>query len=200
MMVRLHMHESFDLLRSIERLLIRGHLEEAKRFAETIAGAPDERGLGPWVVQATLVRARAATLGRARTLDDACRLEASLAAACASCHVDAGVAIEFRASPPPPPDGPSVMARMQRHRWAADRLWEAIVGGVEQPWRAGLDVLAAAPLDWKELAADRAPFGLELRRLAQQALRRELDTPADRATAYGEILVACAGCHTTPTR
>lgn len=196
-MVRLHMHESFDLLRSIERLLIRGNLEEAKHFAETIAEAPDVLSLGPWIVQATLVRARAATLGRARTIDEACRLEASLAAACANCHVDAGVAIEFRGYPSPPADRPTVPARMQRHRWAADRLWEAIVGGAEEPWRAGLNVLAATPLDWKELAPDRVPFGRELRRLAQQSLLRPTDTPADRASAYGEILVTCAGCHAT---
>ena len=32
-------------------------------------------------------------------------------------------------------------------RWAADRMWEGIVGGEDAPWIAGLDVLAATPLD-----------------------------------------------------
>ena len=36
---RLHKHENFDLLRAIERLLIVGRLEEAKRFAAAITGS-----------------------------------------------------------------------------------------------------------------------------------------------------------------
>lgn len=198
MMTRLHMHESFDLLRAIERLLIRGKLDEAKAFAAAIAEAPDEPGLGPWTVQAVAVRDRAAALARATTVDDACAREAKLAAACASCHVDAGVSPQFRAHPPVPPDLPTIEARMLRHRWAADRMWEGIVGGSDEPWRAGLDIAAAAPLDWKELGPERVAFARKLQQTAQQARRpKPNDTIADRATAYGEILATCAGCHTT---
>ena len=197
MMVRLHMHESFDLLRAIERLLIRGRLDEAKVFAAAIAEAPDEPGLGPWTLHAVAVRDRAGALARATTIDEACGREAQLAAACAGCHVDAGVSPQFRASPPVPPDQPTIAARMVRHRWAADRMWEGIVGGADEPWRAGLDIAAAAPLDWKELAPDRMVFARKLQQLAQQARRRQPgDTLADRAAAHGEILATCAGCHT----
>jgi cytochrome c553 len=195
-MIRFHMHENFDLLRAIERLLIRGKLDDATRFAAAIAEAPDEPGLGTWAAHAAVVRERAAALARATAVDEACRREAKLAAACAGCHVDAGASPEFRSPPPEPPDQPSIEARMLRHRWAADRLWEGIVGGADEPWRAGLDVLAATPLDWKEIAPSRAPFGRELQRLADQARRRKPgDASSDHATAYGEILTTCAGCH-----
>jgi cytochrome c553 len=195
MMVRLHMHESFDLLRAIERLLIRGQLDDAKRFAAAIAEAPDEPGLGAWTRHAMIVRERAAELARATTVDEACRREAMLAGACASCHDAAGASPEFRAHPPAPPDVSTIDARMVRHRWAADRLWEGIVGGADEPWRAGLEILAATPLDWKTIAPDRARFGRDLQRAADQALRRKAATPADRAVAYGDILTTCAGCH-----
>lgn len=33
---------------------------------------------------------------------------------------------------------------MARHLWATDRLWEGMVGGDDDAWRDGLDVLAAA--------------------------------------------------------
>jgi cytochrome c553 len=200
MMVRFHMHQSFDLVRAIERLLVRGKLDDARAFARAISEAPDEPGLTPWAKQAALVRERAAAVASATTLDEACRREARLAEACASCHVDAGVVPDFR-SFRPPADQPTVDARMARHLWATGRLWEGIVGGAEDSWRDGLDVLAATPLPAVQAGAQagaRADLARRLQQLAAGARQRwRTDTPADRAAAYGEMLVTCAGCHTT---
>jgi cytochrome c553 len=193
MMVRFHMHENFDLVRAIERLLIRGKLDEAKRFAEAIAAAPDEPEHGPWIAYTVAVRSRAGELARATTVDDALRADARLAVACGSCHKALEASPQFRTSPALPPDKPTLDARMLRHRWAADRMWEGIVGNADEPWRAGLDVVAAKPL---ELGPERAPFALQLERLAKQA--RRPGTVDDRAKTYGEILATCAGCHTMP--
>ncbi len=191
---RLHMHENFDLLRAIERLLIVGQLDEAKRFATAISEAPDAPAHGPWAAHVVAVRDGAAALARATTLEQAVRLEAKLAGACAGCHVETGVAPDFRVFPVPP-DKASVEARMLRHRWAADRMWEGIVGGADEPWRAGLDVLAAAPLDWPG-SPDRAAHARTLQRLADQARKQKSATVETRTTAYGEMLVTCASCHT----
>jgi len=189
---RMHMHENFDLLRAIERLLIVGKLEEAKRFAAAISEAPDAPAHGPWATHVIAVRDRAAALARATTIEQAVRLEASLAGACAACHVEAGVAAEFRTFPVPP-DKTTIEARMLRHRWAADRLWEGIVSGAEEPWRAGLDVLAAKPLDW---GPDRAVHGRKLQRLALDARKQRVPNIENRTAAYGEMLATCASCHT----
>ena len=81
---------------------------------------------------------------------------------------------------------------MTRHRWAADRLWEAVVGDSDDAWRQGLDVLAATPL---QLDAARAPIARELQRMATTALKTQHPS-ANRAGVYGEILVLCASCHT----
>jgi hypothetical protein len=123
MIVRFHMHENFDLLRTIEKLLVRGRLDEARSLARAIAEAPDEPGLGPWAKQAMVVRDRAAALANAKDSAEACRLEARLAEACASCHAEAGVIPEFRSAKRVPPDQPTIEARMARHLWATDRLW-----------------------------------------------------------------------------
>jgi mono/diheme cytochrome c family protein len=195
--MRLHMHENFDLLRAIERLLIVGKLDEAKRFAAAISEAPDAPAHGPWAAHVVAVRDRAAALARATTVEQACRLEATLAGACAGCHVETGVAPTFREFPPMPPDASTVEARMLRHRWAADRMWEGIVGGSDEPWRAGLDVLAASPLDWGPPSADRAVHARALQRLADQARKLKATATVEaRTTTYGEILGACAACHT----
>jgi len=196
MLVRFHMHQSFDLLRAIERLLIRGKLDEAKHLAEALATAPDEPAHGPWAAQAVEVRDRAAALARSSTIAEACAREASVAAACATCHQDLGASPEFRTHPPAPPDKPTLAARMLRHRWAADRLWEGVVGATDEPWRAGLDIIAASPLDASQLGAERMPFARQLQRQADQARRSKSTRPSERAAAYGEMLATCAACHT----
>lgn len=195
--LRLHMHGNFDLLRAIERLLIRGKLEDAARLATAIAEVPDAPAHGSYAAHAVLVRDRAAAVARATTVDQACRLEAKLAAACGACHLETGGVPALRAFPPAPADQPTLAARMARHRWAANRLWEGVVIGAVEPWNAGLDVLAATPIDWGERARERAPLGLALQRLAVNA--RKLGASIDgRATAYGELLATCAACHTLP--
>lgn len=196
MIVRFHMHENFDLLRAIEKLLIRGQLDEARAFARAIANAPNEPGLGTWSQHAALVRNRAATLATARSVDEACRRAAQLADACAGCHVDSGASPEFRSPGRPPPDHPTIEARMARHLWATDRLWEGIVGSADDAWRAGLDVLSTTPLQAPELSKEQSAFERKLQRLADQArVRQGTETPQDRARSYGEILVTCSGCH-----
>lgn len=198
--MRFHMHQNFDLLRAIERLLIRGKLEDARRFAEAIAAAPEPPAHGPWAAHTVLVRERAAALARSTKIDEACDREAKLAAACAGCHVELGVATEFRTHPPVPPDQPTVEARMLRHRWAADRMWEGMIGGADEPWRAGLEVLAAPPLAWSAFAPGRAAYAKQLRVLAENARRNPRLELEGRATAYGEMLATCAACHTAPAK
>ena len=197
MMVRFHMHENFDLLRAIEKLLVHGKLDEARTLAKSVAYAPDEPGLEPFARRAATVRERAAAVANAPSLDEALRREAKLAQACAECHADAGVLPEFREPPRVPPDKPTIEARMTRHLWATDRLWEGVVGDSNEAWRAGLDVLAATPLPWSTADSDRVALARQLQRLADQARQTQgADRLDERARLYGEILVTCAACHT----
>jgi len=196
MMVRFHMHENFDLLRAIEKLLLRGKREEATALARAISEAPDEPGLGELEVHAIRVRDLAGALGRAQSIDEACAREARLAVACAGCHAATGVVPALSTVPTLPPDKPTIEARMARHVWATDRLWEAAVGGGDEPWAKGLEVLAAAPLPFRPGMDDRAGLAKQLQRLASTALkRRTTEDLAARGRAYGEILTVCATCH-----
>ncbi len=193
MMVRFHMHENFGLVRAIERLLLRGKLEEARDLARAISVAPDEPGMSPWAALATRVRDQAAVLATAKTVDEACVAEAKLARECASCHAASGATPEFSSPPKPPVDGPTVAARMARHLWASERLWEGIVGAADDAWSQGLDVLSATPLPVTQFGPAREPFAKKLQKIADRA---RTGTP-DRAVVYGELLVTCAGCHLT---
>lgn len=187
MMVRFHMHQNFDLLRSIERLLLKGKLDDAKQFASAIASSPDEPAHGAWATQKTAIRDRAAALARSTSVAEALRKTAAVGAACATCHNEHGIAFADQ-MPRLPSDTGTLDARMARHRWAADRLWEAVVGNSEPAWQAGLDVLAATPLDQP---ADRIAIA---RKLQGQAIGARAKT-VDRSAQYGEMLVTCSSCH-----
>jgi len=148
-------------------------------------------GLAAWSAEAARASAAALALSDAASLDEACRLAPRVAQACGDCHRRAGTTPVRGPVPPPPPDDPTPRARMARHQWAADRLWEGLVWTSDRAWCAGLEVLAAAPLPSLPDVA-----GARLQRLARAALdAASRDTPADRASAYGELLVTCAGCH-----
>lgn len=195
-MARFHMHESYELFGAIEHLLVHGKVTETRDLARSIGVAPDESGLSAWATQAAVVRERASALATASSVDDACRKAAKLAEACASCHVDTNAVPELREPPAMPPDRPTVDARMARHVWAVERIREGVIGAVDEPWRAGLDVLAQAPLPWADVDSDRTALAKQLHVLADQARHRAtLDVGADRARVYGEILVTCAACH-----
>lgn len=199
MMARFHMHESYALFGAIERLLVRGKLAEARDLARAIGVAPDDVGLSAWATQTALVRERAAEVANATTIGDASRRVARLAEACAGCHADTGVSPEFRAPPPLPPDQPTLDARMLRHLWAVERVREGVIGGDDTSWRAGLDVLAQAPLPWRATDGARGALAKQLHDVAEHARHRGPATPtdADRARTYGELLVTCAACHAT---
>jgi len=199
MLVRFHMHENFDLLRAIEKLLIHGKLDDAKSLAAAIAEAPDEPGLGAWNAQAVRVREAAAQLSRAVDIAAACRLEAELAGACASCHDAAGARPEFTWPGRTPADDGTVEKRMARHVWATDRMWEGVVGASDESWRAGLAVLAEAPLAGTKTTPERITHARTLQRLAAGALSDQLATSvAGRTRVYGELLTSCASCHAAP--
>lgn len=204
MMLRFHMHENFGLLHAIERDLLVNRLDAARDLASAIAQTPDEPGSAPFAKAVAQVRERAAAVAAAKTVEAALRAEATLAAACASCHVDTNARPEFAKWPPLPPDQPgqgqaAITARMMRHLWAADRLWEGMLGDADESWKAGLDVLASAPLPAVDLGKARAPFATALQRNAKAARARTLDLPT-RAQIYGELLVTCAGCHAAPAK
>ena len=194
-MVRWHMQRHFEDLRTIERLLVGGRLDEAKTLAFMLTKPESDPGMAPWTAESRQVVEAARELVAARSIDEALRREARVAAACAECHGHTEQLPKFSRLPALPPDQPTTAARMARHQWAADRLWEGMIGLSDGRWRAGLEVLAATPLP--PAAVPGAPaLAARLQRTAREALeRRTSDTLDDNARSYGDLLVTCAGCH-----
>lgn len=194
-LVRWHMQRHFEDLRTIERLLVAGRLDEAKALAFMLAKPEPDPGMAPWAAEAREVVEPARELVSARTIDEALRREPHVAVACAGCHRQTERLPKLSRLPALPPDLPIAAARMARHQWAADRLWEGIIGLSDDRWRAGLEVLAATPLPAAAVPGASA-LAERLQRIARQALeRRTSDTLDANARSYGDLLVTCAGCH-----
>ncbi|HET9626701.1 MAG TPA: hypothetical protein VFP84_35305 [Kofleriaceae bacterium] len=194
---RYHMRAHFHDLRMIEQLLVAGKLDEGRALAYLLTTAPDDPGLAPWADHARDVREVATSLSQAPGLDEALRREAKVAVECAGCHAAAQARILFAPARAVPPAGATPALRMARHVWAADRLWEGLVGPDEERWRAGLGVLADSPLPFTP-RSDAPMLAAALQRAAQAQLAARATTSLDeRGAAYGEVLVLCAACHAT---
>ena len=195
--VRYHMRRHLDDLRAIERMLVHGHLDEAKALAFMLAKPEGDPGMTPAAADARRSVEIARGLAAARSIDEALRYEARVAETCAECHLHAQILPVFPSLTAVPPDYATSAARMARHQWAADRLWEGLVGAEEDRWRMGLDVLARTPAPFSPLT-DAPALAESLQQRARTALAgRATEALADRATAYGEILVTCAACHSS---
>ena len=93
-----------------------------------------------------------------------------------------------------------VVTHMQRHQWAADRLWEGLIGPSDTAWGRGADMLIDAPLDSSDVTT-ATDHDAEIAKIAHRihalgGIGTETVTPDARAELYGEVLGLCASCHT----
>jgi cytochrome c553 len=190
-LVRYHMRRHFEDLKTVERMLVSGNLAEAKALAFMLSKPEADPGLKRWVADAREVVYAARGLAAARDLDEALRREPRIAAACADCHARTGALLTFeRLGDPPEAD-----ARMERHQWAVDRLWEGMIAPSDERWRAGLDVLATTPVP-AAAAPEVSALGAQLQAAAASARdNRAKPSSRMRASLYGDLLVVCARCH-----
>lgn len=192
---RYHMRRHFDDLRIIEQLLIAGRLAEGTALAYLLVRRLDDPGLASWSDRDQRVADAAQALVEAPSLDEALRREVRVMAECAGCHATAQVAPKLRPAPAVPVDDGGRPARMARHVWAVDRLWEGLVAPSDERWTRGLDVLAQTPMPFAP-RSDAPLLGARLQDVARRQLAgRAVTDLDDRAAAYGELLVTCTACH-----
>ncbi len=153
----------------------------------------------PDIVQGflTQMRSNAGTFGDATTLTEASIAFAQTAQQCGECHAAVENGPSFTA--PPMPEGDSLPAQMQRHAWAADRMWEGLITQDEALFERGTAILEEVNLGPEEL-----PQGvLEPERVTAlithiQELGQEAESAEDwdtRANLYGRFIATCSTCH-----
>lgn len=151
----------------------RAYIEQLNAFAGLAARAPDITTAGSAV--------------------------ARVGATCGSCHKAMKRGPRYQGTPEAPARAAPVATRMLRHRWAADRLWEGLIGPSDTAWRAGAGVLYDAPLYTDALTRDVKQYEpvTELAWTVHDVGARALmaSDPTMRAELYGQLLGTCAHCH-----
>lgn len=119
----------------------------------------------------------------------------SVGASCAGCH---RAHPQLRFDPSGFEEGGDTLPeRMQMHWWAAEAMWQGLVGPSQGAWDVGARTLADPALKGvpgfpKGGAA--AGFADALRTSATAAQRADDDEA--RGEAFGQVIATCAGCHT----
>jgi cytochrome c553 len=190
-----HMHEHLDQVGAIKAAVIAGRLEDVREPANWLATHEEPARL-PSVEEMRRYAARAAA---AENLVAAAAAVSEIARTCGDCHLASGVAVLMGYSAPPSRDEQSLTTQMQRHLWAADRMWAGLIGPSDAAWKQGASILAEVKLAASDIVVE-GEQQTEITDLTRRA--RRLGTQASQAASvesrsvlYGEFLSLCATCH-----
>ena len=188
------MIDHFSRAGQIPRSLSAGDLEAARRPARWVAEHESLADPGPEAVQwARSLQQASADIAHASSLDGAADATGRMVSACAGCHAAVG-GPRFTTMGAAPSTGTSTGTHMVRHLWAMDRMWEGLIGGSDEVWRAGAEALASqSPDEDFSAGGASAALGEALHEQAQAAAQLPVGA---RPAAYADLIKVCAGCHT----
>ena len=195
-----HMHDHYDAVVRIQSAVIAGSLEGTRESARWLAEHDAPAGMpAQWAEHVDAMRLAARAALDAEDLTAAANATSQLGLACGGCHVASNVTVEFD-DVKRPSDKDRVSAHMERHQWAADRMWEGLIGPATVSWRQGANLLFESPMQAEELGAesgdeDVVHMSRRIHQLAGNAT--VVSDPAEKAEIYAEFLANCAACHTS---
>jgi hypothetical protein len=143
------------------------------------------------------IRRSARDAANATTIVTAAVSSALMLNACGQCHQLAGVQPAVALRPSARVGG--LVGHMMEHQRAADQIFQGLVIPSDRLWRDGTRALATAPLHPADLpvgAAERRALSSteeRMHRLSTDAA--QATEPRARANYYGQLLAACADCH-----
>jgi len=193
------MHQHFSDVGEIQLALISGNLVATRELAKHVRAGfqgPQPEGWAPFIERSV---ASAEMLEVTTDLTMAARLAATMANTCGDCHRAHQVTVVEHVAEPPPHEDEKFSDFMVQHRWAADRMWEGLIGPSDEAWRAGAAVLATTALTAEDVG-ERLVLTPEIEALLIQ-IRSDASaaSSATSATArqdlYGSFLSGCASCH-----
>ncbi len=189
-----HMHEHYDAVVRIQAAVIAGSLEGTREPAQWLVEHPAPDGLpAEWQVHVEAMRDAARDTLDAQDLASAAYATSRLGAACGGCHEANSVTVEFDSVDSPSYDDDS-RSHMQRHQWAADRMWEGLIGPSGWAWSRGGNLLFESPLRHESLDDEQIKMARRIHQLAANATA--VSSLDEKAEIYGEFLANCAACHT----
>lgn len=197
--VRGVMHGHYTRALSAHDALIRADIEQARQdmnwLATHLEGSALPENLQPLF---HAMQDEASHFADATTLSEAGVSFARTLQRCGACHTAANDGPELAEAPIPEGDSPD--ARMRRHQWASDRMFDGLVLNDPAIFREGNEALSSAPLTQAELpqtegqsAEQVEALTTNVRTLGERAA--EASDDAARAEIYGHYLATCGTCH-----
>jgi cytochrome c556 len=196
--VQKRMQDHFTWADAMRQAVMEGNLENVRGPARQLA--KDDLGEGlheEWQAHLEDMRAATKMAAEANDIQGAALALSHVGAACGSCHAKlSGPRTKVGA---PPGEASGAKAHMQRHAWAAERMWEGLMAPYDDAWTAGAEALIQAPLAKEELVPNQSVPD-EIAELARKvhdigAKGREVMNPDKRVPLYAEFLATCADCH-----
>jgi len=194
-----HMKDHFTQSRRVYDAIVRGDLVAMRAPAEWLADHKISDTLpAPWKPHVGDMQNAARLALEASDIPGAADALGGMGVACGGCHTALGATLKFTGMSPEGKES-SVLDRMQRHTWAADRMWEGLIGPSDVAWNAGVAAVQDAPLHPEMLADNKSPPQevVDLAAAVHALGKRGATTrePAARARLYGEFVATCAACH-----
>ena len=195
-----HMHSHVDQVIALKAAVIIGDLEDTREPATWLAEHKAPIGMpSAWAPYEEDMRRFADVAATAADLETAAMAVSEIGEACGDCHLASGLKVSFGYAKPPPQDLENNVTQMQRHLWAADRMWAALIGPSDAAWESGTGLLAEVKLQADQLTRDprKQPRVEELIQDARSVgeTGRNLESADARTDVYGEFLAICANCH-----
>ena len=193
------MTDHFLIATFVRNGVIRGNLNLIRGALDTLAlqeyGTVAPGGWFRWIAE---IQEVAKMTAEVNTLESAASGVATIGRICGDCHQSHSVPITYIATDFHPAGRPGTLQyRMSRHRWAADRMWEGLIGPSDESWQAGARELASVsaepPVTVPALPAEFSRDLVRVQEIGQLAV--EAETPEQRAAVYASFLSRCAGCH-----
>ncbi len=188
-----HMQEHFAKVSAVKTAVIAGDFESAREPAEWLAEHDAYEALpGDWEPHVAALQEAAQRVAGASDLATAAVATADMGKACGTCHQALNEGAQFTVVSVPTEDS-GVVAHMLRHEWAAQRLWEGLIGPSDEAWTRGAETLDELPLRPQGAAPEVTEWANTVHAVGEAAMQAaDLDT---RAQLYGELLGSCAQCH-----
>lgn len=193
-----HMPAHFADLLEVHSALIRGVVPDARAAAADIVAERPSVMLESWAPYLYATRDAAREVTVAADLATASAAAATLARTCGECHTAQAARLMRTGSAPPPAEDSDDAARMRRHKWAFDRLWEALVLPSDAAWQEGVAAFVELPACHDDLSGEQDREAIRRARetvMSHAEAARSAKSPEARAQVYGALLPTCASCH-----
>ncbi|MFO0681255.1 MAG: hypothetical protein U0234_04350 [Sandaracinus sp.] len=193
------MEGHYSRARSVHDALVRADMDQARADMAWIATHQEGNAL-PADVQPLLaaMQEEASHFADATTLTEAGTTVGRMLVRCGACHTQTNGGPEVAETPIPEGDSPE--ARMRRHQWAADRMFDGLLTANAETFRSGNEALTSAPLTQDELPATAGQpedqvvtLTTHVRDLGAEAAAATDDE--SRASIYGRYIATCGACH-----